>query len=658
LHAAMAFPEWVFGTFIIAVLCFIALRGWQLTRKVAAPSLRDLEVGALMGVAAYATVLYTDGDLDGTYYPLVYVAVGVTSAFARPLSSLGVILLMMLFELVVRELVYGGLEPQALLPHMGFAMVFGLLNTVSLRMEVARLRKASRHELAAERERIRDDARSYRLLRAPRGAEDDCDEQSDEERLLRSGVEQIQMSLLFALRMLRESLGLHTAVLLWLGDDGQTLRISELVTAAADVTDGPFSAADGVFGAVLSRQQPVAAVGLSDHYFLPYYRSAVPVQSVCAVPVYEHGSVRGVLVADRLEAATFSDEETQLLLMAAQFAARAIDNERVFVQLERTKVEQGKLYRAAERLAAAMSEQEVVDAGVCSASEIASVDFAALTSFDAATGRHRIIAVKADEAVQQQLMGKCFKQDKGLVGMALRNRHPLPYRGKFEVGRQVVFAPELSLPALPSLWVVPLVSHEQPLGTLVLGSRERYAFHDTARRMLEVLANQVAVSLANAKMVQRLEEQATTDGMTGLLNKRAMYDHAAERLVAAKRFGRQLSVLVADIDLFKKVNDTYGHDVGDTVIKELAAIHERNKRDTDAVARFGGEEFVTIFDDTDAAGALLLAQRIRDELRNTTFHAGGKTFHCTCSIGIATFPCAGSDWEGLFKAADTALYES
>jgi diguanylate cyclase (GGDEF)-like protein len=117
-------------------------------------------------------------------------------------------------------------------------------------------------------------------------------------------------------------------------------------------------------------------------------------------------------------------------------------------------------------------------------------------------------------------------------------------------------------------------------------------------------------------------------------------------------------VLVVDIDLFKHVNDTHGHDVGDDVIKGLANVHARNKRNTDAVARFGGEEFVTICEETDAEGALVLAERIRAEFARTTFHAGSDTVSCTCSVGIATFPEAGESWQELFKAADEALYVS
>jgi diguanylate cyclase (GGDEF)-like protein len=138
-----------------------------------------------------------------------------------------------------------------------------------------------------------------------------------------------------------------------------------------------------------------------------------------------------------------------------------------------------------------------------------------------------------------------------------------------------------------------------------------------------------------------------------------MFESAAQKVSAAARFGRKLSVLVTDIDFFKKVNDTHGHDVGDLVIKGLGDILKRQKRNTDVVARFGGEEFVVLCEETDERGAMLLAERIREELAKTTFHPqGGVTLNVTCSIGIATFPEAGREWDALFKAADEALYIS
>ncbi len=255
-------------------------------------------------------------------------------------------------------------------------------------------------------------------------------------------------------------------------------------------------------------------------------------------------------------------------------------------------------------------------------------------------------------------MGFRFTHNTGLVSMVVQNRCPLPYRGEFESKRQVVLSRRLPWPDLPSLLVLPLLVHDRPLGTLILGAARPRAFGEAVRPTLEVLASHLAVSLSNARMVHKLETMATTDGLTGLLNKRTLIETATQKVASAARFERKLSALIVDLDLFKKVNDTHGHDVGDLVIVGLSDILKRQKRATDVVARFGGEEFVILCEQTDEQGAMLLAERIRDELGKTTFRARSGTLSITCSVGVATFPEAGRTWEELFKAADEALYVS
>ncbi|CAN98567.1 putative membrane protein (GAF and GGDEF domain) [Sorangium cellulosum So ce56] len=670
LDAAAPLPPLAAATALLVLLVALVQRARRRAAAIEASALLDLEVGALLLVATFAAVLRLDGSLDGDAQAALYVVIALVSAFARPGASLLVAIAAAALEIAVRSAAAasGGSGAPSLLdaaraaaPHIGFMAVFSLLNATILRAELGRVRKASHTRLQAEIERLRDDARSYRLLSAPaqaRGA--GASQKGDDERLARSGVEEIHQSVLFALRLLRESLDLYTAVLLWQNDAGTHLRISELASDAPNLSEGPFLSGDGVFGAAITQRAPVVLGGLKPGYKLPYYVGPSPVRAVCALPVFEHGQLRGVLVVDRVEDRPFSPRELELIDEACRYAVRAIQNERVFVQLERAKIEQGKLYRAAEGLGAATTEAGVIEAGVTSAREITSVDFAAVTLYDEAQKVHEIRAVSGDGVAE--LTGQRFRHNAGLVSMVLQNRHPLPYRGEYDEKRQVVFTRRVTPPSMPSIIVLPLVVHDRPLGTLVLGSRRRAAFTDSVRSTLEVLASHMAVSLSNARMVRRLEELATMDGLTGLLNKRAMLEVADQKITAARRFSRRLSVLVTDIDHFKKVNDTYGHDVGDVIIKGLGDVLRRAKRTTDAVARFGGEEFVVICEETDARGAMLLAERVREELGRTTFHAAGSSgpVQCqvTCSIGIATYPEAGSTWEELFKAADESLYVS
>ncbi|AKV03828.1 diguanylate cyclase/phosphodiesterase (GGDEF & EAL domains) with PAS/PAC sensor(s) [Labilithrix luteola] len=620
-----------------------------------APFLLDFELGALLAVGLDAALLRFDGTLSGRFSPATYVLVALVASFGRPLPGLAVVAWVVGLDAVIRYKTLGEPSLESLATQAGFACAFALLNLVLLRAEVARIRLTARSRVEEELKRLRDDARSYRLLGA---GESRTEKEDAEERLARSSVEEIHQSVHYALELLRRCLDLHTAVLLWRTDSGTHLRISELSTASDDIHDAPFSIGDGVLAAVLAKKEAVLLENLRPSYKIPYYASACPVRALAAIPVIDDGIVRGVLALDRVDNRPFSPHEHELAAQAARYCLRAIQNERVFVQLERAKVEQGKLYRAAQALGAALSEKDVVEAGVRAAREIASFDLAAVTIWDETTKMHEVCAAKSENREIEDLVGQRFKHNTGLVSMVVTNRFPLPYKGEFDAAHQTVLTKRLPWPNIPSLLVLPLLHHGRPLGTLILGAKRRQAFGDTVRPTLEVLASHLAVSLSNARMVHKLETMATTDGMTGLFNKRAMLEQASAKVAAAHRFGRKLSVLVTDIDFFKKVNDTYGHDVGDVVIKGLGEILKRVKRTTDVVARFGGEEFVVLCEQTDEAGAQLLGERIREELSKTVFQSPNGPLKVTCSVGIATFPEAGGTWDELFKAADEALYVS
>jgi two-component system cell cycle response regulator len=643
------------------LVALVVARARQKLRLAAEASFHvDLDLGLLLGVGLVTGLLVGAGGFSGPYAALTYLLVAFLAAFTRPAAAILSVLWILGLELGARRWLLGQTSLETFAPRAGLVVAFTALNLLFLRGEVARIRRAARARIEHELRRLKDDARSYRLLGAGDGAE------RNEDRLERSSVEEIQKAVHYALDLLRRTLDGHTAVLLWLNDAGTHLRISELSTSSDDINDAPFAVGDGVLGAAVSKKERVAFTDLKPSYKVPYYAGANPARVLLAIPIVEDGKLRGLLAIDRSKNVPFTPHEEELAAQAARYCLRAIQNERVFVQLERAKVEQGKLYRAAQALGAALSEKDVLDAGVRAAREIASFDLAAVTLFDETTHKHQVVAATSHAGEIDDLVGAQFAHNGGLVSMVVQNRFPLPYKGEYDASRQVVLSRHYPWPKLPSLLVLPLVLHGRPLGTLILGARRRHAFGDAVRPTLEVLASHLSVSLSNARMVAKLEQLATTDGLTGLLNKRAMQDNATQKVAAAFRFGRKLSVLITDIDFFKKVNDTYGHDVGDVVIKGLGEILRRAKRNTDAVARFGGEEFVIICEETDARGAMLLAERVREELGRTVFHPQGKvspggqalSLSVNCSIGVSTYPDAGTTWEEMFKAADEALYVS
>ncbi len=153
-------------------------------------------------------------------------------------------------------------------------------------------------------------------------------------------------------------------------------------------------------------------------------------------------------------------------------------------------------------------------------------------------------------------------------------------------------------------------------------------------------------------------QRATTDALTGLYNRHFLSGHLATALEVGRRTGKSVSLMVLDIDYFKAVNDSHGHVVGDSVLKEFADRMARNVRGIDLAARFGGEEFVVLLPDTDLAAALAIAERLRRETEAAPFAAAGSGLKITVSIGVAESGPHAATPIDLIKAADEALYEA
>ena len=154
-------------------------------------------------------------------------------------------------------------------------------------------------------------------------------------------------------------------------------------------------------------------------------------------------------------------------------------------------------------------------------------------------------------------------------------------------------------------------------------------------------------------------ELAVTDGLTGLHNRRYLDTHLQTLVERARSRGRELSLLITDIDKFKSINDTYGHDAGDDVLREFARRLRQNVRGMDLACRFGGEEFVIVMPDTSAQLAVEVAERVRESVEEMAFKASDKELKVTTSVGVATLNRdSEDDMKALLKHADTALYKA
>jgi diguanylate cyclase (GGDEF)-like protein len=209
--------------------------------------------------------------------------------------------------------------------------------------------------------------------------------------------------------------------------------------------------------------------------------------------------------------------------------------------------------------------------------------------------------------------------------------------------------------------IVPLCVHDYPWGLLVLErDAQREPFVRADYETIQVLVEHLAILLENLRLYRQTAEMAVRDGLTGLLNHRRLHERLQEELSRALRYHRPLSLLMIDVDYFKRYNDTYGHQRGDELLRQLAEILRRNIRQSDIAGRYGGEEFAVILPETDKQSAVVLAQRLCEVVASTPFpgHPSGVPVRCTVSIGVASCPEDALTVSDLIAAADTALYRA
>jgi diguanylate cyclase (GGDEF)-like protein len=383
--------------------------------------------------------------------------------------------------------------------------------------------------------------------------------------------------------------------------------------------------------------------------------------ALVAVPIAEAGHLRGVLAADR--DAAFSEADRDLLADASAQVLRVVQAERVFRAVERAKYEHERFYQATAMLGRALTLEQVMETAFDAAAAIVEYDAAVIALYERARARHRVAAVRVRPGGEglvdpAQLADLEFKDNAGLASMVVKNRHYLPAGGEPREVSAPIYTRKVKIEDARSLLVLPLLAADEPIGTLTLFARAEKRFGKDVREMLAVIANQVAISLENGLLYKKMETMATTDGLTGLTNHRTFQERFQDLLDRAHRHGGKVALLLCDVDHFKKVNDGYGHPVGDEVLRRVARVLQEVPRKIDVPARYGGEEFAVLLDNVDVSQARAVAERIRTEIARVVVDTEKGPLSVTESIGIACYPEDGRDRAALIERADLALYHA
>jgi diguanylate cyclase (GGDEF)-like protein len=410
---------------------------------------------------------------------------------------------------------------------------------------------------------------------------------------------------------------------------------------------------------VLETRTPAAFLtdnpDLSDGERATYARHQV--RSVFKLPLVSGGTCRGVLSLYSRQPCQFDGDAVRFSGELAKQAAIAIENARLVLDSERHAREQTALLKVSQAVISGQALYTI----------LAEVAHASL-GVEEAEGCDICLWIKeTDEveiAAEQNVEGWPSVY---LPGARMQLSDWPTSREVLRSGKPRSFViDDPDIPALEktgylidgtqSSMIVPLVLGTEVLGMLSLHSRQKRRFSEQALRFGKDLAAQAAQAIDRARLFEAIQQRADTDGLTGLLNHRAIHELMQRDLVNTRSAGTPMSLIMIDLDDFKIFNDTHGHLVGDRVLCEIADLLTACTRPEDRVARYGGDEFLIALPQTDRETAHDVARRLLDRVLSTEIIVNDQRLPIRLSLGVATYPEDGRTRQKLIAFADAAMY--
>jgi diguanylate cyclase (GGDEF)-like protein len=387
------------------------------------------------------------------------------------------------------------------------------------------------------------------------------------------------------------------------------------------------------------------SLGRSDH-----------VRAWLGVPLIVRDEVIGILTLDSQKPGAYTSEDAQLALAFANHAALAVANARLY-QSER---QQRTLAEALREISLALSKSldttTLLETLLDQIKRVIPYDSACvMLLYDDIV---RIAADRGYDRFEVEDLIKDFqisiKDTPNLTHLAnTRRPHVVP-----DVKEDSGWVEVETSSHIGSWLGAPLIAQNRLMGFLSLDKVERGYYTAIHAERLESLASHAALALSNAMNFGEVEHAAITDFVTGTFNHRYFQQALRQEIKRAQRFSQHVSVLMIDLDHFKRVNDTHGHPFGDKLLFTLAGRLKSNLREVDILARYGGEEFAIILPDTTPVALKIVGERLRETVSAQPFILDGKTVYLTVSIGASTFPDDARQAHRLVECADRAMYRA
>jgi len=372
-----------------------------------------------------------------------------------------------------------------------------------------------------------------------------------------------------------------------------------------------------------------------------------PAKCFCAAPILQGGKPAGVMAAMSLDREyAFEQRDLEVMQTAAGQVSVAVENARLFAEEQQRSRQLAFLNNISKTAISSEDAAQMLADIVAEIQKNFRFDHIGIGILDYVT---KDIEIRAEAGTTSQALGKRIQLGVGIVGRVART-------GDYALVQNASEGPLLGiLPESRAVLCLPITYGETLLGVLNVESQRENAFSSQDVLIMNTLADLLATALHNAFVFQKLQQQSITDGLTGVKTRRFFWEGLTSEWKRASRSGRPFSVVLMDLDKFKEVNDSLGHLEGDLVLARVGRLLEQKCRQSNVVARYGGDEFVILMPETGVDQAQSLAERLRQWVATDPMLA---EHHITGSFGVASFPVHGFSAEDIIRVADAGMYVS
>jgi len=372
-----------------------------------------------------------------------------------------------------------------------------------------------------------------------------------------------------------------------------------------------------------------------------------PAKCFCGAPILLGGKPAGAMVALSAEREfLFEQRDLDVMQTAAGQVSVAVENARLFAEEQRRSRQFAFLNNISKTAISSEAAEPMLAEIVAEIQKNFRFDHIGIGIFDRVT---KDIEIKAEAGITAKALGKRVPLGVGILGKVARTGETALVQNAGD-GHLLGIIPESR-----AILCIPITYTETLLGVLNIESRRENAFSHQDVLILNTLADLLATALNNSFVFQKLQQQSITDGLTGIKTRRFFYEAVTSEWRRASRSGRPFSVVLIDLDKFKEVNDSLGHLEGDLVLARVGRLLEQKCRQSNVVARYGGDEFIILMPETGVEQAQILAERLRLWIATDAMLA---EHHITGSFGVASFPVHGVSSEDIIRVADAGMYVS